>query len=257
MTVSYPMVHGVRNDKLLLRFVGLLVFGSIIASAGMYAGSTTAVIGAMLVSPIGGYLINGARALIAYMLADYPNSRVAEHFGPWYNWLMILLLIIITPMAFGAIAGVIHSSSDEEVNSEMKGRAEDLMENKTRNFLISAIVAMAGAALFAWAGVTPMVGVGIATALLPPLVSAGMRLAREENKEAGYSLALFSINAVAIFVISLLVIVVRSKAFRYAIKARSTSSGGPMDRWIPTLPTSEDTASLYSQDSALSKISEV
>ena len=91
----------------------------------------------------------------------------------------------------------------------VEGRGKTLVKNPYL-LLASAIIAASAGVLFNWGDKITMVGIGIATALLPPLVAIGYSLGKEikTNKNEGVKLgindamassSLFAINFTALY----------------------------------------------------------
>jgi len=152
-----------------------------IASYGLFANSPAVVIGAMIVAMLLGPIVGVSLALVD---TDAESLRKS---------LLSLLSGAATVLATALIIGALHR--DIPVTSEILARTAP-------NFL-DLMIALAGGAAGAYATVSfrlslALVGVAIATALVPPLSSAGILLARGEVTLAMGALELSVVNLVAI-----------------------------------------------------------
>ena len=156
------------------------------AAAGLALNNTTMVIGSMLVSPIGKQLIlmvtealnndigNTNTCESAIKIGDARTttvSRVAAR-------ILTLCLYVLTCFVVGVIAAqaskadVIDSDDDGDtyglkLGSELRSRGDPV-------HWAFAMVGFAAGVVLVVGDTLPAVGVGVATALLPPLVSSGM-----------------------------------------------------------------------------------
>jgi uncharacterized hydrophobic protein (TIGR00271 family) len=154
---------------------------TVIACYGLFANSPAVVIGAMVVAmllrPISG---------IALGLndSDRPLLRTALiSLGGGIAWILAIAVVV----------GVIHR--DVPLTGEILSRTDPR--------LFDLIIALAGGAAGAVAVLSPkvgtaIVGVAVATALVPPLAAAGILLARADFALAGGALLLALTNVVAI-----------------------------------------------------------
>ena len=143
----------------------------------------------MLISPIGALII------------DIGKGNTG---GDKRTLVQKLLEMALIPFVSGLLVGwlVVKQDGDDEV---AKGRGKSFFQNKNL-FLGTTIIAIAAGLLFAWDKGTPGIGIGIATALLPPIVATGFALGRtwQTNQgkgesdftaaDAGYSFSVFLIN---------------------------------------------------------------
>ena len=150
--------ENIRNGaELNIAFVLMTVLAATIASYGLFANSPAVIIGAMIVAmllgPIGG---------IALSLVD-SNPRLL------LTSLLTLVSGTIVVMVTALVIGWLHN--DILITDEIMAR--------THPNLIDLMIALAGGAAGAYASVSPrlsttLVGVAIATALVPPLSSASI-----------------------------------------------------------------------------------
>ena len=162
---------------------------AIIAGYGLLSDSTAVVIGAMLVAMMLGPISGIALALID---ARWLLLRTA---------LKTLVLGVIMIYAIGMIMGFIHF--DLPMTNEILAR--------TKPTAIDLMIALAGGAAGAFSAVSPrlsvaVVGVAVATALVPPLVASGILLAHGQFQNSANAFLLAFTNMVAIQVSSSLVL---------------------------------------------------
>lgn len=154
---------------------------AIIASYGLVTNSAAVVIGAMLVAMMLGPITGSALAIIDYRMPLLRRSMFAGATG-------VLLVILV-----GFIIGVLHSTQPltAEILSRTQPTSMDLM------------IALAGGTAGAYAMVSPhlsvaVVGVAVATALVPPLAASGILFAHGELT-LGFGAALLALtNIIAI-----------------------------------------------------------
>ncbi len=154
---------------------------AIIASYGLVTNSAAVVIGAMLVAMMLGPITGAALAIIDYRMPLLRRSMFAGATG-------VLLVILV-----GFIIGVLHSTQPltAEILSRTQPTSMDLM------------IALAGGTAGAYAMVSPhlsvaVVGVAVATALVPPLAASGILFAHGELT-LGFGAALLALtNIIAI-----------------------------------------------------------
>lgn len=152
-----------------------------IASYGLFANSPAVVIGAMLVAMLMGPIVGVSLALVD------SDARIL------LKSLLSLLSGVSGVLVTAFIIGTVHK--DMPITSEIMARTAP-------NFL-DMMIALAGGAAGAYATVSfrlslALVGVAIATALVPPLSSASILLARGEVSLALGALELVLVNLVAI-----------------------------------------------------------
>lgn len=166
------------------RFWMLLVLSSIIASAGVVADSTAAVIGAMIVAPL---------------LGPIQGTMLATVLGDRRNLTSSLLLVVAgaaTAVAIGFVVGLITITDIvAATNSQVAGRVSPR--------LIDLLAALATGVVGSVALVRrdigdTLPGVAIAISLVPPLTVVGLTLESGALDEAFGALLLFVTNVVAI-----------------------------------------------------------
>ncbi|MDK2909105.1 MAG: hypothetical protein PWR20_672 [Bacteroidales bacterium] len=166
----------------------ILAFAIVIASVGLNMNSTAAIIGAMLISPLMGP-ING----VGFSIATYNLS---------------LLSRALRNLSFAILSGLT-ASTIYFILSPVSSAHSELLARTTPTFydvLIALFGGMAGIVAISTrlkGNVIP--GVAIATALMPPLCTAGYGLATLQAKFFFGALYLFTINTVFIALAALLV----------------------------------------------------
>ncbi len=168
----------------------ILVFSILIASIGLNVSSTAVVIGAMLISPLMGPIL-GIGFSIGVNDVDTLKASVI-------NFGAMVFLSIVTSFIFFSIP--IFKEATPEILARTKPDVRDVL------------IAMAGglALIIAISRNKPqfntVAGVAIATALMPPLCTAGFGLATGQFNYFGGAMFLFTINciyiALAAFVIT-------------------------------------------------------
>lgn len=162
---------------------------AVIAGYGLLSNSAAVVIGAMLVAMMLGPISGIALAFI--------DNR----------WLLFktafktLVLGVIMIVVIGVVLGLININLP--ITHEILSR--------TQPTIMDLMIALAGGAAGAFAAVSPrlsvaVVGVAVATALVPPLVASGILLAHLEWKHAANAVLLAMTNIVAIQISSSLVL---------------------------------------------------
>lgn len=180
---DYQKIHQSIEKDLIFKGTNLwiLVFAIVIASVGLNMNSTAVIIGAMLISPLMGP-ING----IGYSIATYDFKLLSK---------------ALKNFAFAVITGLIASTGYFLLSPVSTAHSEIL--SRTSPTIYDVLIALFGglAGILATSSkqkgnVIP--GVAIATALMPPLCTAGYGLATMQYEFFFGALYLFTINAVFI-----------------------------------------------------------
>lgn len=168
----------------------VLMFAVFIASLGLNVNSTAVIIGAMLISPLMGPITGIGLAL---GINDFDMLKVA-----WRNFLLMVVVSLVTSTFFFVISPI------SVVQSELLARTNPT----TYDVLIAFFGGMAGmvAQTRKDRAVTVVSGVAIATALMPPLCTAGFGIASGNLHFFLGALYLFTINTVFIAVATYLVV---------------------------------------------------
>ncbi len=159
----------------------ILIFAILIASLGLNVNSTAVVIGAMLVSPLMGPIVGMGFALGMYDFGLLKKSFSNFLIMTGVSLLVSTLFFLITP---------IHQAYSEILS-------------RTSPTLFDVLIALSGGlagvfALFSKKKGNVIPGVAIATALMPPLCTAGYGLANGSWPYFAGALFLYSINSVFI-----------------------------------------------------------
>ena len=181
----------------------VLIFSILIASAGLNTSSTAVVIGAMLISPLMGPILGMGLSL---GINDIDFLRKAlKNFG------VMVVLSLITSFLFFSIPMFQHETPE--------------LVARTVPDVRDVIIALSGGLALIVAlsrrhkSLNTIAGVAIATALMPPLCTAGYGLATGKWDFFGGAMFLFSINTV--FIASATFVVVRFLKFPYEAYANS------------------------------------
>lgn len=168
----------------------VLMFAVFIASLGLNVNSTAVIIGAMLISPLMGPITGIGLAL---GINDFDMLKTA-----WRNFLLMVAVSLVTSTAYFVISPI------STAQSELLARTSPT----TYDVLIAFFGGLAGmvAQTRKEKAVTVVAGVAIATALMPPLCTAGFGLASGNFNYFFGALYLFTINAVFIAVATYLVV---------------------------------------------------
>ena len=182
-----------------------LIGAIFIASIGLNVNATAVIIGAMLISPLMGPIV-----AVGYGVGikDFDLIRLALR-----NWLIFTLISLITATTYFALTPL------NVAQSELLARTSPNLWDVLVAF-IGGGIGMIAATRQHSSNVVP--GVAIATALMPPLCTAGFGLATGNMAFFGGALYLFTINSVFIAFASLAVV----KLLR--LPARNVAAGA---RW--------------------------
>ena len=181
----------------------VLIFSILIASAGLNTSSTAVVIGAMLISPLMGPILGMGLSL---GINDIDLLRKALK-----NFAVMVILSIVTSFLFFSIP-MFQDETPELV-------ARTIPDVRDVIIALSGGLALIVALSRRNKSLNTIAGVAIATALMPPLCTAGYGLATGKWAFFGGAIFLFSINTV--FIASSTFIVVRFLKFPYEAYANS------------------------------------
>jgi uncharacterized hydrophobic protein (TIGR00271 family) len=154
---------------------------TVIAAAGLLGNSAATIIGAMLVATLMGPIMGVGLALVDFDNHLLRRALLALGAGS--------AMVLGVSTLLGLLAALIPASSE--------------MLTRTSPHLLDLITALASGAICAYAVTTPRLsaaifGVSIAVALVPPLATAGLFLARADWELARGALLLTFVNIVAI-----------------------------------------------------------
>ncbi len=187
---TFDNIHETIEKDLVFKGTNLwiLVFAILVASVGLNMNSTAVIIGAMLISPLMGP-ING----IGYSIATYDS---------------ILFRQAVKNFSFAVLAGLIASTAYFAISPISTAHSELLARTSPTIYdvLIAFFGGMAGiVAITSKKKGNVIPGVAIATALMPPLCTAGYGLATAQFTYFFGALYLFTINTVFIALSALLI----------------------------------------------------
>ena len=157
----------------------VLAFAIIVASVGLNVNSTAVIIGAMLISPIMGP-INGVGLSIGILDEELLRKSLR-------NFLIMVIISLITSTLYFLVSPL------NEYGSELLARTRPTTYDVIIAFFggLAGIVAMSRKSQ----PFTVISGVAIATALMPPLCTAGYGFATWQPRFFGGALYLFFINS--------------------------------------------------------------
>jgi uncharacterized hydrophobic protein (TIGR00271 family) len=214
---SYGKIHAAIEKEIIFKGTNLwiLIFAIIVASVGLNMNSTAVIIGAMLISPLMGP-INGMGYSIATY--DFPLFRKALK-----NFTFAVLASLIASTTYFALSPI------STAHSELLAR--------TSPTIYDVIIALFGglAGILAISSkhkgnIIP--GVAIATALMPPLCTAGYGLATGQFIYFFGAFYLFTINTVFIAISSVAISQILKFPIRSIIDNRQKKR---VNRWISAI----------------------
>lgn len=168
------------NGGLTGRYLMMTVISAAIAALGLMLGSPAVVIGAMLVSPMMGPIVALGFSLALLDWEELKRAVKALAVGVGLALAVAILLTLLSPL--------------KEPTSEILARTRP----NFFDLLIAVFSGVAGAyAVIRQRGET-IIGVAIATALMPPVATVGFGLGTGDLRIAGGAVFLFMTNLVAI-----------------------------------------------------------
>lgn len=197
----------------------VLIFAILVASVGLNVNSTAVIIGAMLISPLMGPIVGigyGAATLGLGLIKRGGKSLLTTSV---FSLLVSALYFRLTPLT--------------DAGSELLSRTQPT----TWDVLIALFGGVAGAVALTRKGHSNAVpGVAIATALMPPLCTAGYGLATAHWSFMFGALYLFSINCVFVALATFLVCRVLPLA-RHTFVSRARARRVQLGIWAVALLT--------------------
>jgi uncharacterized hydrophobic protein (TIGR00271 family) len=179
----------------------ILVCSIFVASIGLNANSTAVVIGAMLISPLMGPILGIGMSIAINDIDTLRKSLI--------NLATMIVLSLLTAFLFFWFFPL------SEDTSELLGRVKPDIRDVLIAFFGGSALIIARTKKGTIASV--IFGVAIATALMPPLCTAGYGLAKANWSYFGGAMYLFTINAIFIALATFLVIkVLRFPMLKYA-----------------------------------------
>ena len=182
------------NDShftLLKHFLKIFAAG-LISGIGLGTDNDTTVIGSMLISPLSEPLTN----FIYYLYSS--DKKLYIHL---YYFILDIILLFITGIIIGKSFEYLYIKykKDETI---LKNYPNDTMYGRTGpvSIITSGIIACVAGILifnsFFSQDLTYLIGIGIATSFLPPIVNSGMFFSIGENKLALSSFFIFLVSCV-------------------------------------------------------------
>ena len=179
----------------------ILVCSIMVASVGLNANSTAVVIGAMLISPLMGPILGVGLSIAINDIDTLRKSMI--------NLAVMIVLSLITAWLFFKFFPL------SEDTSELLGRTKPDIRDVLIAFFggLALIIARTKRGTIA----SVIFGVAIATALMPPLCTAGYGLAKSNWDYFGGAMYLFGINTIFIALATFIVLkVLRFPMLKYA-----------------------------------------
>ncbi|TWO31773.1 DUF389 domain-containing protein [Seonamhaeicola sediminis] len=180
----------------------ILICSIFVASVGLNANSTAVVIGAMLISPLMGPILGVGMSIAINDIDSLRKSLI--------NLAVMIVLSLITAYLFFRFFPL-----GSQETSELLGRTKPDLRDVFIAFFggLALIIARTKKGTIA----SVIFGVAIATALMPPLCTAGYGLAKGNFDYFGGAMYLFGINTIFIALATFLVLkVLRFPMLRYA-----------------------------------------
>ncbi len=187
----------------------ILVCSIMVASVGLNANSTAVVIGAMLISPLMGPILGFGMSIAINDIDTLKSSLI--------NLLTMIVLSLLTAFLFFKFFPL-----GTQETSELLGRTKPDLRDVLIAFFggLALIIARTKKGTIA----SVIFGVAIATALMPPLCTAGFGLATNNWSYFGGAMYLFGINTIFIALATFVVLkVLRFPMLKYANSAKRKS----------------------------------
>ncbi len=188
----------------------ILILAIFIASIGLNMNSTAVIIGAMLISPLMGVIMS-----IGYGMATYDSGYVKESF---LKLVFQVALSVLTSAVYFSLSPI------DTASSELLARTEPTIWD-VLIAVFGGLAGIIGSTRIEKSNVIP--GVAIATALMPPLCTAGYGIAIHSPKFFFGALYLFFINSFFICLTTFLVL----KFINVPAKAYVSEQAFRRQRW--------------------------
>lgn len=173
----------------------ILIFSILIASTGLNTSSTAVVIGAMLISPLMGPILG-----IGLALGIYDTDLLRKSLK---NFGVMVVLSLVTSFLFFSVP--LFQNETQELIARTSPNVLDIIIALSGGFALIVALSRRNKSI------NTIAGVAIATALMPPLCTAGYGLATAKWNFFGGAMFLFTINT--IFIASATYIVVKFLSF--------------------------------------------
>lgn len=190
----------IRGTNMAILFLAIMI-----ASIGLNMNSTAVIIGAMLISPLMGSIMG-----IAYGMA---TANIAIVRKCVFGFLLQILISLVTSILYFSITPI--SSSTSELLARTEPTIWDVMIATFGGF-----AGIIGVTRKEKTNIIP--GVAIATALMPPLCTAGYGIATGQIVYALGAFYLFALNSYFICLTSVLVLVVLKVPKEAMIESRNS-----------------------------------
>jgi uncharacterized hydrophobic protein (TIGR00271 family) len=224
---DYVVIHDIVESGIEFRGTNLwiLIFAIFIASVGLNVNSTAVIIGAMLVSPLMGPILGMGYSIATYDFALFKKAFV--------NYLFAVIAGLLTSAAYFFITPIY------QAHSELLARTQPSIYD----VIIALVGGLAGIVAISSKNKGNVIpGVAIATALMPPLCTAGYGLATSNWGFLFGALYLLTINTV--FIGSATLITVR--LLRYPIRNSADEDQKRMaNRWVTFIVLLTTVPSIY------------
>lgn len=197
---SFEQIHATIEQGIIFKGTNLwiLVFAIIVASVGLNTNSTAVIIGAMLISPLMGP-ING----MGYSIATYDFTLFRKSVK---NFTFAVLASLVASTFYFGISPV------STAHSELLARTSPTIYD----VLIALFGGLAGIVAISSKNKGNVIpGVAIATALMPPLCTAGYGIATAKFNFFLGAIYLFTINTVFIAISSIII----SQVLKFPIRS--------------------------------------
>jgi uncharacterized hydrophobic protein (TIGR00271 family) len=224
---EYSQIHDIVESGIEFKGTNLwiLIFAIFIASVGLNVNSTAVIIGAMLVSPLMGPILG-----MGYSIATYDFSLFRKAL---INYFFAIAAGLLTSAAY------FYATPIYQAHSELLARTQP----NIYDVIIALVGGLAGIVAISSKNKGNVIpGVAIATALMPPLCTAGYGLATANWSFFFGALYLLAINTV--FIGSATLITVR--LLRYPIRNSANEYQKRMsNRWVSLLVLLTTIPSVY------------
>ena len=171
-------------------YLALILLSTIVAAVGLMRDNVAAVIGAMVIAPL---LTPNVALALATTLGDFDLMRKALKTN-----LVGLAASLAAAVAVGALVPRVDSA---EILSRTATEFADIV--------LALAAGAAGALVFTTGVPATLVGVMVAVALLPPLVTAGLRLGVGDAAGAGGAFLLLMTNVICVNLAAVVTFLVR------------------------------------------------
>ncbi|OJV15245.1 MAG: DUF389 domain-containing protein [Dyadobacter sp. 50-39] len=224
---EYTTIHDTVESGIEFKGTNLwiLIFAIFIASVGLNVNSTAVIIGAMLVSPLMGPILGMGYSIATY---DFPLFRKA-----FVNYMFAIVAGLLTSAVYFLVTPIY------QAHSELLARTQP----NIYDVIIALVGGLAGIVAISSKNKGNVIpGVAIATALMPPLCTAGYGLATGNWSFMLGALYLLTINTV--FIGSATLITVR--LLRYPIRYYADETQKTMaNRWVTFIVLVTTVPSVY------------